>query len=323
MASRPEANFLQSWQWGEFHIKLGQKIERMGLFDGTKLVGAMMTIVEEAKRGRHLIVSGGPLIDWGDEPAFELCLSEMQRIAKENKCVFIRVRPQLPDLPANRLKFSEAGFRSAPMHLHAEHTSIIDLSKSEEELLAAMRKQTRYEIRRAAKEDIKVVVSTDSKDVKKFYELQVATAKRQKFVPFSSKSLSAQFEAFAEDDNIRLYRAYKGETLLAEAIIVFYGQEADYHYGASTEVGRKLPGAYAIQWEAIREAKRRGCARYNLWGIAPADKPKHRFAGVTVFKKGFGGEDFDFLHAQDLVISHTRYARNWLVETFRRKVRGV
>ena len=43
--------------------------------------------------------------------------------------------------------------------------------------------------------------------------------------------------------------------LLAQAFIILYGNEAVYHYGASTDEGRNHPGAYLIQWEAVKEAK--------------------------------------------------------------------
>ncbi|KKS63763.1 MAG: FemAB family protein, partial [Candidatus Daviesbacteria bacterium GW2011_GWA1_42_6] len=111
--------------------------------------------------------------------------------------------------------------------------------------------------------------------------------------------------------------------LLAQAFVIFYGQEAAYHYGAGTEEGRKYPGAYLIQWEAIKEAKKRGMTRYNFWGVAPSDKPSHRFAGVSLFKRGFGGSEFEYLHAQDLVINRSRYLINTAIENLRRHIRRV
>jgi lipid II:glycine glycyltransferase (peptidoglycan interpeptide bridge formation enzyme) len=78
-----------------------------------------------------------------------------------------------------------------------------------------------------------------------------------------------------------------------------------------------------IQWEAIKEAKKRGMTRYNFWGVAPENNPDHRFAGLSLFKRGFGGEDFEYLHAQDLIINKPRYLLNYLIESFRKIIRRV
>ncbi len=119
-----------------------------------------------------------------------------------------------------------------------------------------------------------------------------------------------------------MYRAtYEGQ-LLTMAFIIFYGPEAAYHYGASTELARQIPGAYAVQWEAIQEARRRGCMRYNFWGVTEHGHTKHRFYGVSVFKRGFGGEDVAYLPARDLIIDPLRYPLTYVFETARRKLRG-
>ena len=323
ISKHEEANFLQSWNWGLFHENLGHKILRVGFYRGEHLVGCMLAIVEDARRGRYLTVPAGPIIDWRDQDLVVGMVSEMKRIAQTNKCVFVRVRPQLRDNNETRQLFNGLGFKPAPMHLHAELTSQLDLSLSEEELLKNMRKKTRYEIRQADKKGVKVTISTDIEKLKEFYDLQIETSKRQGFVPFSEKFLHEQFKAFVKDDQALLYQAKHEGQILAEAFVIFYGAEAAYHYGASTTAGRQLPGAYAIQWAAIREAKKRGMQRYNFWGVTRPDETNHRFYGVSVFKRGFGGDDVSYLHAHDLVINKLGYAKNSLVENIRKRIRHV
>ena len=321
--SRNEANFLQSWSWGEFHQTLGKVIERSGFYEKSKLVGIMQSIVEPAKRGRYLTVPGGPIIDWQNKSVVNVFLNQIKKIAKENNCVFVRVRPQLKSDDFSKKLFKNLGFIKAPMHLHAELTSQLDIQKSEEELMLQMRKATRYEIRKGIKEKIKISTSIDEKDIGNFYDLQIETAKRQKFIPFSYKFLYEQFKIFAQNGNALLYKASLGDKLLTQAFIIFYGNEAVYHYGASTDEGRRHPGAYLIQWEAIKEAKKRKMTRYNFWGVAPEGKNDHRFSGLSLFKRGFGGEDFGYLHAQDLVINKLRYLLNYIIESLRKKSRRV
>ena len=322
MSQHDEANFLHSWYWGNFHERLGHKVERRGFYYGDKLVGIVQGVVEPARRGRHLVIAGGPIIDWSDKALIKAWVKEIRNIARSNKCIFIRVRPQLINDEKNRKTFKELGFKKAPMHVTADLTSQLDLTKTDEELKKAMRKGTRYELNKATRIGIKVESATDTQFLDEFCQLQFKTAERQGFVPFSKKFLTTQFEAFAEAGKVVMYRStYEGK-LLAMAFIIFYGPEADYHYGASTELAREYPGAYAIQHEAIDEARKRGCKRYNFWGVTEHGQTKHRFYGVSVFKRGFGGEDVAYLPARDLVLSPA-YALTFAFETARRKMRKL
>lgn len=321
--SKNEANFLQSWSWGDFHKALNKQIFRTGFFENNKLIGVMLSVIEPARRGKYLTVPGGPIIDWQKKDYADAFVKQITQIGKENGCVFVRIRPQLKSDEFSKKTFKNLGFITAPIHLHAELTSQLDITKSEEELLMQMRKGTRYEIKKAIKEEIEISTSTDEKDIRKFYDLQIETAKRQKFVPFSYKFLHEQFKVFAENGNALLYKAEFKNKLLAQAFVIFYGKEAVYHYGASADEGRHFPGAYLIQWEAIKEAKKRGMTRYNFWGVAPIEKSDHRFAGLSLFKRGFGGEDFEYLHAQDLMINKPRYLINYLIESLRKTIRRV
>ncbi|MEK7572992.1 MAG: peptidoglycan bridge formation glycyltransferase FemA/FemB family protein [Patescibacteria group bacterium] len=321
LSKHDEANFLQSWYWGEFHKRLGQKIIRSGFYQNNQLEGVMLSIIEEARRARHLIVPAGPIINWKDKDIVSAFVKELKKIAYLNDCAFVRVRPQIISDDFSKKLFKDLGFSDAPMHLHAQLTSQLDITKPEEEILANMRKNTRHEIRKAEKEKIKITTSKDPKDIRKFYNLQVETSVRQKFVPFPYEYLSEQFRIFAENNLAFLYNAYLGKKLLSQAFIIFYGTEAVYHYGTGTLEGRNHPGAYLIQWEVIREAKKRGLRRYNLWGVA--SNPKHRFYGLSIFKRGFGGEDVEYLPAQDLVINYPKYLINLTIEKLRKLRRRV
>lgn len=323
LKTHDEANFLQSWEWGEFHERINHPISRTGFYENNTLVGVILAVVEPARRARYLTVPGGPIIDWENLTLIETVKQTMRQIAQENNCVFVRVRPQLHNNERSREIFKKMGFTPAPIHLHAQLTLQLDLSKSEEELMMEMRKNTRYELKKALSGNLRVEHTTDPNSIRSFYELQVELAKRQKFVPFSFPYLSEQFSLFASQNMAYLYSAYHENVLLAQAFIIFYGNEAVYHYGVSTPEGREYPGAYLLQWEAIREAKRRGMKRYNFWGIAHEHEKNHRFYGLSIFKRGFGGEEIEYLPAQDLVINRGRYTLNKIVEHARKRLRGV
>ena len=322
LAQFPEANFLQSWQWGELHQKLGFRVIRRGIYEGDQLVGVWQGIVKDAKRGRYLEVPGGPLMDWTNEQLVKCTLNEMRQLAREYGCVFVRLRPQVEENTEVLQTLQRSGAKSAPMHLHAEHTSIIDLTPSEDTLLTNMRRQTRYEVRQVAKKGLEITSSSPTTtEIDEFYDLQTKTAKQHNFVQSPRKFLHALREAFGSE--LRLYRANRDGQLLNLALVLSWGEEVDYFEAASTAEARKEPGAYGVVWKVMRDAKKAGRTRINLWGIAYSDDPNHRYAGVTTFKRGFGGRDVVYTHAHDLVIKPVRYSFNFLIETIRRKKRGL
>lgn len=320
LATRPEANFLQSIEWADANKAVGHEIVRGGVEREGVLAAGWQGIIKNARRGRYLEVPGGPLMDWTDEAVVREGVEQLKRTGNQHNCVFVRIRPQVTDNDETRTALKSLRLHKAPFHLHAEHTNILDLTKSEDELLASMRRQTRYEVRQADKKGVTIDWRSDETAVDEFFAVQADTAKRQGFIPPSRDFLAAQVAAFGE--NARIYRAEKDGTLLNLALVLFSGEEADYFEAASTPESRQYPGAYAVQWRAIRDAKGMGKTRYNFWGIAYSDDPNHRFAGVTTFKRGFGGQDVTYVPAHDIVLRHT-YLKTWLIETIRKKRRKL
>ncbi|MBR3329042.1 peptidoglycan bridge formation glycyltransferase FemA/FemB family protein [Candidatus Saccharibacteria bacterium] len=317
----PEANFLQSPSYGKMHEIIGDKviIDCYGK-DGKE--GYALMIVRNAKRGRYLEIPCGPLIDWKNKCLVNEVLDKIRQVAIKEKCVFVRMRPQLLASKQNIEMLKKNGLRRSPMHLAAEHTVIIDLTKTEDELLAAMRRQTRYDVRRANKLGIVVDKTNSEKIFKDFHKVQVETAKRQNFIPPDLKTLLAEREAFL--DNAEIYVAKTSDDKpIAYGLVIRDGLEGDYYEAASTILNHKLPGAHALLWRAIRDLKAEGYQRFNLWGIAPAGQPNHRYAGVTTFKTGFGGEIVEYVPAHDLVINNVKYLKNLVVETMRKKKRHL
>ena len=359
MLERDEANFLQSWNWGVFHERLGHKVFRLGYNDktGKSLMGVCQVVKEKAKRATYLTVPGGPLIDWENSELVRKWGLSLRELAEEEGAAFVRVRPQVQinnkaneQQNNNTIKrlnnltieqFEKLGFRPAPMHLHAEYTLILDLRLSEEEMMKQMRKNTRREVKKISNYELQIsnnfqknknieiqnnnliiTFSSDAADIKQFYKHQLDLASKHGFVPFGYSYLYEQFKVFAEDNQALLISAFKDNKLLAEAYVIFYGQEAVYHYGISTSDNYGQPGAYACQWAAINEAKKRGLIRYNFWGIVPKEDTGHRFYGPSLFKRGFGGQEVNYLPAHDLPVSW-KYWPNWLFELARKKLRRL
>ena len=325
ITSHEEANFLQSWDFYEFHKSRGNEIVRRAAVDKSgKILGAYAGVVENAKRGRHLAIAGGPILDWSDASLAKALIADIKTEAKKLNCVFARIRPQL-ELSAESTGLFEETLkaRKAPMYLSVEYAGVLDLTKSEDDILKGMRQRLRRALRKGAKNDIKIDKSSDPKDIHTFYKIELETAKRHDFYAFSEDFLTKQFAAFAENDEAVLYTAKKDGEILAQNFMIFYGNEASYHYGVSSELGTKLSGAPLLHMEAMRDARKRGIKRYSLWGIVGENETKHRFYGVSQFKRGFGVDELRYLPAHDLVINRLKYPKTWLIETLRRKIRHV
>ena len=325
VTAHQDANFLQSWDFYEFYQSRGFDIVRRGIYDeNNQLVGVYAGEVEPAKRGRHLAVAGGPIFDWTNQEVKSLIFDDMKLQAKKLKCTFVRVRPQLQNTPENAKTFQQLGFRKAPMYLSVEFAGVLNLENSEEEILKNMRQRLRRALRKAEKNQITIEKTSDPKAIHDFYQIELQTAKRHDFYAFSEDFLTKQFAAFAKNDEAVLYIAKLGGEILAENFMIFYGNEASYHYGVSSELGTKYSGAPLLHMEAMRDARKRGIKRYNFWGIVDENDTKHRFYGVSVFKRGFGVEELKYLEARDLVLDKISYYTKTLpIETLRRKVRHV
>jgi lipid II:glycine glycyltransferase (peptidoglycan interpeptide bridge formation enzyme) len=190
-------------------------------------------------------------------------------------------------------------FRRAPVTVQAPNTVHIDLAADEEAILARMKPKWRYNIRLGGK---KVTVTCCGPErLQDFYTLLKETARRDRIfihslmyyqALFDQASKTAASDALSPDANptISLYLAEYEAKPVAGIVTLFRGCEAVYLYGASSSEHRNLMAPYALQWQAIRDAKAAGCAYYDLFGIPPAPDPSHPMAGLYLFKTGFGGK---------------------------------
>lgn len=323
VTAHQEANFLQSWQWGEFHAARGRTVVRRGVFNNDTLLGVYTGHVEPARRGKHMQIVGGPIIDWGNQTAVTALFDDIKRTASKHSCVYVRIRPQLEESASSLTLMNQLGLRRAPMYLSVELAGVLDITQPEEEILKNMRQRLRRALRKAEKNNISVETSTNPDDIHEFYRIQLETAGRHNFVAFSEDFLKKQFAAFAETGNAVLYTARHEGEILAQNFMIFYGNEASYHYGVSTALGTKLSGAPLLHMQAMRDSRERGIGRYNFWGIVDEDDTKHRFYGVSVFKRGFGVSELRYTPAHDIVINKLRYFPVALVDSLRRKRRHV
>jgi lipid II:glycine glycyltransferase (peptidoglycan interpeptide bridge formation enzyme) len=199
----------------------------------------------------------------------------------------------------------EMGLKKSSTHTQAEVKWLLDIAVSEETLLAGMKKNTRYEIKRAQKEGVKVTSSTDIQDFENFMMLFKTTTKRQKFIPHPLDYYRKQFEALTKEGAYKVYLAKKGKKIFASALISFYGDSASYLHAASinNREANRYFAPQALIWQAIKGAKEAGCKIFDFWGVAKTDDPSDPWAGFTRFKKGFGGYEFRVIRARDIPLA--------------------
>ncbi len=325
LTARAPNTFLQSWNWGALHSRLGEQVVHLGAYAEDRLVGVALAATVHARRGQFLFCPHGPLGLPAGAQEPEVCqvlLGALRTEARNLGSAFLRVSPLVPATAEWASFYRAEGFRPAPIHMHAETMWVLDVRPSEDVLLSAMRKTTRNLIHRAERDGVSVRITTDPRDLEAFAQLYTETAARENFVPFSREFLGAEFSAFHEDGQVCWVIAHYKEELIAAALIILSGAVGFYHHGASSRRYPNIPAAYLLHWRVIQELRRRGMTHYNFWGVAPAGVRHHPWVGLSLFKRGFGGAEMSYLHAQDLPLRPSY----WLTAAFeyaRRVCRGV
>lgn len=259
-------------------------------------------------------------------------IEEIKDIAEQNNSIFYRLELNIPKLetatafggvPSNGGKNCELrtpqNFVKSFEEMQPENNWLLDLRKSEEELLLNMKQKGRYNIKVAAKNNITISRSSEpGKELDAFYKQYSETGNRHKITYREKKYFDHLLEILGKSGYARVYVAYTGKTALASAVMLFYRDAALYLYGGSSEEHRNLMAPYLLHWEIIKEAKALGLKEYNFLGVAPNDDPAHSWAGITRFKKQFGGEQVDILGSYDLPLRPLQYQGFKLAERLRR-----
>ena len=218
-------------------------------------------------------------------------------------------------------------------------TVLLSLEPTEDEILAGMKSKWRYNVRLASKKGVTVrrFGAGDegfAQAFESFFALFMETSKRDA-VEFHEKGyyqdlLLAGSKA-DQATKVRLYLAYHEGEALAGIIVLFYGKEAVYLYGASGNVKRNLMPAYLLQWTAICDAKAAGCAVYDFYGCPPTDDPRHPMHGLFLFKTGFGGKLVHRAGTYDVLLRRHWYAlfsiaekvRSWFYKVAKKRLSRI
>ena len=314
-----QGHLLQSWAWGELKQGFGWTAVRL-----REANAAAQILFRRLPLGFTIAyIPKGPVVDWADSGQDEALLARIHTEARQRRAIFLKVEPDVPDdrresLSANLTKaaldfLGRAGFKPADT-IQPRTSLVIDLSGTEESILAAMKQKTRYNIRLAQKKGV-VVRRGEAADVAIFHHLATITAERNEFGVHSRDYYRTAYNLFAPERCALFIAEFEAQPIAA--LMAFrQGPEAYYFYGASSSQQRQLMAPYLIQWEAMRWAKHLGCHSYDLWGIPDVDlatleaefQQRHDgLWGVYRFKRGFGGQYRQSLRAYDYVYNPLFY----------------
>lgn len=318
LKERKHALFNQSSSFGEFYKSRGESYWIVLAIDKGVIVGGSLVLSTHAKRGSFLYLPYGPVLQNDERRDVAMAIMKrVEEIARSEKMDFIRVSPFL--LKKDSLTWFKAlAYRESPMHVLAEDTWLLDIDSPEENILAGMKKNHRNLVRRCEREGVEVTMHTSDEALNRLNDMHDRVAKRHGFERFSRDYITQEFHAFLPDHAVLFEAKLPDGRVDGSAIIMFYGNMACYRHSASLNLNKRLPTAYAIQWAAILEAKRRGCTIYNFWGVAPSDaSPSHPFTGITHFKKGFGGRQAALMTCHDRPLTW-KYAITFVLDSIRK-----
>ena len=296
---------LQSFEWGEFREKTGIKVIR-----GTNFQLTIHPIP-------HTPFTIGYLPK-GNLPDKKL-IEELKQIGKEKKCIFIQLEPNVERLKIKDLRFKNLAPAAHP--LFTKYNFVLDLTKSEEEILAGMHQKARYNIKVAQKNEVEVIEDNSEKAFEEYLRLTRETTERQKFYAHSEAYHRLMWDTLRvqrsklkvqslDKDKLTahlLTAKYKGKVLTAWILFVFK-DTLYYPYGASSSENREVMSSNLVMWEAIRFGKKLGLRKFDMWGaMGPNPDKKDPWYGFHSFKEKYGAEHAEYVGSYDLVINPVLY----------------
>ena len=319
VAGHPHGSLLQTTQWAQLKNRFGWHSHRVWLRQDGQLVAGAQVLYRSVAFGAIKMgyIPHGPLVNWDDDQQVAVLLNQLDQSAYQNRAGIMKLEPllwedELP--PAGWQAITQRHNLRIPSDtIQPPRTILLDLRPAGDDILAAMKQKTRYNIRLAEKKGV-TVRQGDLNDMPAFVRLLAETARRDTFSIHDPRYYRSAMELFPEQSAL-LLAEYEGQPL-AGVMVFATGQTAAYLYGASGSAERQRMPAYAAQWAAIQWAKARGCTHYDFWGVPdyPLETLETEFTTrqdglwpVYRFKRGFGGELRRTVGAADRVYNNLLY----------------
>lgn len=265
---------LQLWAWGQVKAGHGWVAERVFAYDEEELIGAAQILVRRlpAPFRAFAYIPRGPLFDDGHKDEI---LDKLAALAKrDHHAVALSIEPD-----ARQFEKPDGWTRSTNKILSAE-TILLDVSKSESDLLADMAKKTRQYIRKSGA-DVKIRQVKTREEIEKCLTIYRQTATR---AGFNLHNDQYYLDVFIQlQDYSPIFAAYEGEEMVAFLWLAISETTAYELYGGVNDRGQELRANYALKWHAIKKVKEWGLSQYDFGGLVAG--------GVANFKQGWASEE--------------------------------
>ena len=244
-------------------------------------------------------------------------IDELTKIGKQKRAIFIQLEPNV--LSSTKLRSNEiTNLRPSHHPLFTKYTFVLDLTKSEEELLKAMHPKTRYNIKVAQKHGVVVREDNSSDAFDTYLSLTKETTSRQGFYAHNETYHRRMWEILFPAGIARLWTAVYQEKIVAAWIIFVWKDTMYYPYGASSREHRETMAPNLLLWEIVRWGKKAGYKKFDLWGaLGPQADPNDPWYGFHRFKQGFGPELVEFAGSYDLILNPLLYHLYTVADTIR------
>jgi peptidoglycan pentaglycine glycine transferase (the first glycine) len=276
-------NFLQSFSWGEFK-KNYQKVKRIQVEKDGKIVGVCQFFKEKNLFGSYFYIPFGPVAD-SQEVVSEIIKEVVKQAKKEKDIFFIKIES------VNDIKQGVCSYH----RIQPQKTLFLEIEDDPDDLLKKFRKSTRYNIKQAARKGVSI---EKGGDVDYFFEMIEKTKERQGFETYPKEYFKKILENYKSDIILAKYE----EKVIAANIVVYFGEMATYLHSAFDYRYRNFNAPALLRFKSIEIAKKKGCKKYDFWGL-----DEKKFPGVTKFKKGFGGKEFIYPPTRDIPLKKGRY----------------
>ena len=297
---------LQSQAWGQFRQAMGIDVVRI--------------------HGWQLTFHKLPLLPYtigyfpkGPVPTKEM-LAALETLGKQKHAIFIQLEPNVrADLQPTTYNLQPL----VPSHhpLFTKYTFVLDLTKSEEELLKAMHPKTRYNLKVAQKHGVVVKEDNSQKAFEAYLKLSAETTQRQGFYAHNEPYHRSMWEILHPAGIARLWTASYNENILAAWIIFIWNKTMYYPYGASSREHRETMAPTLLLWEIAKWGKTQGMTSFDLWGsLGPDPDPADPWYGFHRFKQGFNPDLVEFVGSYDLVLNPLLYYFYKVADTIRWKM---
>lgn len=308
LAALPYRHILQAWEWGQFKQRWGWSPRYFVNEEGGVVNAAALVLRRTFSplKLNLLYVPKGPALDYADGALVDRVLRDLVDVARRDRAIFIKIDPDLN--PPDRSLLLDRGWIDSAEQIQFRNTMLLDLTRSEDDLLAAMKPKTRYNVRLAQKKGV-TIRSGNLDDLELLYAMYAETAQRDGFIIRPLDYYRDAWGSFIRSGLAHPLIAEVDQEAVAGLILFRFADRAWYMYGMSRNAHRDKMPNYLLQWEAIRWAKAQGCAVYDLWGAPDELNESDSMWGVYKFKEGLGAEFAPHVGAYDFVVSRPGY---WL-----------